>query len=201
MPAAQPVSAAILCGGRGRRMGGVDKGHLPISGTPIVVRQLDVLRPLAGHVILVDRDGTYDAPAGVQVVADLLPDTGPVGGIYTALQTASTDHVIIVACDMPFITTALIVGMLHWIQDADVVIPRDDRGRPALCGVFHRRVAPVLRAQIAAGRLRLDESLARLAVRAIDTTTLGTLDSTGHLLANLNTQEDYRTALRGYDTP
>lgn len=201
MPARMPVTAAILCGGHARRMGGADKGQLLVSGATIIERQLAVLRPLATDIMLIDRDRRHTAPAAARVVGDLVPDSGALGGIYTALESSMTDHVVVVACDMPFLTTAFIAAMIEEAETADVVIPRDGRGRHALCGVFHRRIAPTLRARIDQGRLRIDEALAGLVVHEINAELLATLDRDGRLLVNVNTPEDYRDLPGGYDTP
>jgi molybdopterin-guanine dinucleotide biosynthesis protein A len=182
-------------------MGGADKGALIVGGQTILDRQMAVLRPLVTRLLLVDRDGRREAPDGAAVVADRVPDAGVLGGIVTALEAAETDRVLVVACDMPFITTALVTVLLDRLGDADAAIVRDRRGRHALCAVFHRRTAPVLRTQIARGQLRVDDTLTRLRVQTIDGATLAALDADGHLLDNVNTPEDYRDAVRGYDTP
>src|SRR5262245_14586169 len=101
MAAREPVSAAILCGGSGRRMGGADKGQLVVGGRSILDRLLDALRPLTTHVMLIERD-TRSRPPDVRVVRDLVEGAGALGGIYTALSASATDRVIVAACDMPF---------------------------------------------------------------------------------------------------
>jgi len=182
-------------------MGGTDKGALIVGGQTILDRLAAVLRPLAQQVLLVDRDGRHAAPRGVTVVADRVPDAGVLGGIVTALEAADADRVIVVACDMPFVTAALVTALVDLLGESDAAVVRDAQGRHALCSVFHRRAAPVLRAQVAQGQLRVDEALARLHVQTMGAATLAALDANGHLLDNVNTPEDYRDAVRGYDTP
>lgn len=195
------VAAAILCGGEGRRMGGADKGRLVLDGRPFVDRQIEVLAPVTATLLIVDRDGSHPAPRGVRVVADRIPGAGAIGGIYTALEEAGTDLVVILACDMPCLTTAFVRFLLGLAHGVDVVIPRDARGRYPACGVFHRRVAPMLRSRIDRGLLRLDEALADLAVRTVEPDALAPFDHDGRLLVNINTPDDYRSILSGYHTP
>ena len=164
MAAREPVSAAILCGGAGR-MGGTHKGELMVGGRSILDRQLDALRPLTPDLMLIDRDGRHADLPGVRRIRDLVDDAGALGGIYTALATATASRVLVVACDMPFLTTPFLAWLSEYDADADVVIPVDQQGRHPLCGVFHRRIAPALKARIEARALRVDDALAVLDVR------------------------------------
>jgi molybdopterin-guanine dinucleotide biosynthesis protein A len=81
MAARMQVSAAILCGGQGRRMGGADKGQLALAGTSFIERQLEALRPLTPHLMIVDREDRRQCPPGVRLVRDAVDHAGPLGGI------------------------------------------------------------------------------------------------------------------------
>jgi molybdopterin-guanine dinucleotide biosynthesis protein A len=198
MAAHVPVSAAILCGGKGRRLGGVDKSRLVVDGRSFVERQLEVLRTLTPHLLLVDRDLERTCPPGVRAVADLVPGTGPLGGILTALEAATTDYTMIVACDMPYLTGGFLAYLVAQTPGVDAVIPADAAGRHVLCGVFHRGVAPAFRARIERRALRVDEALRDLCVRTIPAATVADFDTDGRLLLNVNTQDDYRRATAGH---
>ncbi len=198
MAARMPISAAILCGGEGRRMGGADKGQLLLSGKPFIERQLDVLRPLTPHLMLIDRDAGHVTLPGVRVVPDVVAGAGALGGIYTALEATVTDRVIVLACDMPFVTTPFLTHLIECPDDADVVIPRDEKGRHPLCGVFHRRIAPAIRKRIDAQTLRVEDALVTFDVREIGTSEVARFDRDGRLLFNVNTPEDYRAIASGY---
>ncbi len=201
MAARLPVSAAILCGGDGRRMGGADKSQLVVAGQAFIERQLDVLRSLTPDVMLIDRDESHACPTGVRPVRDAVTQSGALGGIYTALQAATTDRVVILACDMPFVTTAFLAHLIDTDSDADIVIPRDAQGRHPLCGVFHRRIAPALRTRIDAHALRVEDALAIFTVHDVGPDAFAPFDDAGRLLVNVNTPEEYRDAMSGYHTP
>jgi len=201
MAARMPISAAILCGGEGRRMGGVNKGQLLVAGKTFIERQLDVLRPLTPHLMIIGRKSAHASPPGVRLVPDAVEDAGALGGIYTALQASVTDRVLVLACDMPFVTTAFLTFLIEHGDDADVVIPRDEKGRHPLCGVFHRRIAPALKTRIDGRTLRVDEAIATLDVREVGKEAISPFDRDGRLLLNVNTPEEYREGMSGYDTP
>ena len=80
-------SAAILAGGRARRLGGQDKSALIVDGVRLLDRQLASLRPLTDSILLVGYPGP--APASCVVVSDHKPGTGPLGAIVTALSAAA----------------------------------------------------------------------------------------------------------------
>src|SRR5687767_15752841 len=70
------LAAAILAGGRARRMDGLDKSRLVVEGRAIIVRQLDALRRLTPQVFVVSSDAERFADLGVPLVPDALPGTG-----------------------------------------------------------------------------------------------------------------------------
>ncbi|MGH9346964.1 MAG: molybdenum cofactor guanylyltransferase, partial [Vicinamibacterales bacterium] len=101
----QPVwTAAILAGGRARRLGGVDKSALVVGGRSILDRQVAVLRSLTPHILIVASEEDRFRDAGVRVVRDRIPRAGSLGGLYTALVVAPTEQLVVIACDMPFLT-------------------------------------------------------------------------------------------------
>ena len=87
-------------------MDGLDKSRLVVEGRAIIVRQLDALRRLTPQVFVVSSDAGRFADLGVPLVPDALPGTGALGALYTALISARADWIVVIACDMPFITSA-----------------------------------------------------------------------------------------------
>src|SRR6476659_3750248 len=107
------VSVAILTGGRAARFGGRDKSALVIDGRSILDHQLEALSLLADDVMIVgasdraERATRAPAPsATVRHLADIVPVSGPLGGIHAALSAARSDAVLVLACDMPYVSTA-----------------------------------------------------------------------------------------------
>ena len=175
-------TAAILTGGQGRRLGGVDKSALQIGAEPILDRQLAILRPLTPHILII--------AAGDDIVAG----AGALGGLYTALVKAPTEQVLVIACDMPFISAPLLETLASAGEDVDVAVPRDTHGRHPLCASYQRRVAPHLRRSIEAGMLRIGDALSGLRVRELGPDELESINRDGKLLFNVNTPDDYRNA-------
>ena len=187
-------SAAILAGGRARRLGGIDKSALPIHGTSILERQLAVLRCVTPHILIVASDEDRYRDAGVPIVCDRIRGAGSLGGLYTALVEAPTDQLVVMACDMPFLTAPILTRLAALGDGVDAAIPRDAHGLHPLCAAWSRRAAPHLRARIDEGRLRILDALAGLDVREMDPGELARFDPDGRLLLNVNTPDDYTRA-------
>ncbi len=101
------LTGVILAGGRGARMGGVDKGLIAFEGRPLIEHVIARLRPQVTSVLIsANRNIDVYARYGVPVIQDSgAPSTerfdGPLAGILAALNTATTDYVIVVPCDAP----------------------------------------------------------------------------------------------------
>ncbi len=183
-------SAAILAGGRGRRFGGRDKSALVIAGRSIRDRQLDELRMLTDDIMVV---GARDPIAGTRGVADRMPGSGPLGGLDAALTAARDEEVLVLACDMPFVTAPFLRYLLDLAAEHDVVVPRTERGFHPLCAAYTRRCHSVVRQQLAARRLALSELLGlfdEVAVRVVEAHEIERFGNAEWLLANVNTPDD-----------
>ncbi|KAF0805214.1 molybdopterin-guanine dinucleotide biosynthesis protein MobA [Alcanivorax xiamenensis] len=96
----EDVTVAILAGGQGRRLGGVDKGLIPVLGRSLVERVLQAVPAGTARLIVANRNLRAYQALGVPVVSDPWPDfRGPLAGILAALRTASTRWVLILPCD------------------------------------------------------------------------------------------------------
>ena len=104
------VSAAILAGGRARRLGGADKASLPVGGARIIDRQLAALSAVADDVRIVANDRGRYAGLGVRVIADAVPERGRSAASIRRCSTRPTTGVLVLACDLPFVTAALLAA-------------------------------------------------------------------------------------------
>jgi molybdopterin-guanine dinucleotide biosynthesis protein A len=190
----RPLAAAILAGGRARRMAGVNKATLPVGERRIIDRQLTLLRQVADPVFIVS-SGHRDAFAdlAVDVVPDLTPGAGPLGGIYTALVSSTQPRTLVVACDMPFLTLPLLVHLTR-DSDADLVIPRSAAGLEPLCAVWSAAAADAIRRRIERGQLKAALVVEELRVEEIGPEVLASCDPHGLLFVNVNTPHDYERA-------
>jgi molybdopterin-guanine dinucleotide biosynthesis protein A len=123
------------------------------------------------------------------------------GGLDAALEAANGEPVIILACDMPFVTAALFEHLLQLAPGNDAVVPRTERGYHPLCAVYSRACHPVVARCLADGRLALRELLKEVRVRPVGEDELERLGDWHRLLANINTPAEYEEleALQPHD--
>lgn len=180
------LAAAILAGGRARRMDGVNKGALVIGRTAIIDRQLETLGEVASDIFVVGRSDVNWTSRGLRVIADEIPNAGPLGGIYTAIMRSSCERTLVVACDMPFLSGAFL-RELAAVRDADLVIPRHARGYEPLCAIYSRACAADIRDRLAHGLNEASRLPDGLRVTEIDV-------DNDRFFVNVNTPHDYERA-------
>jgi molybdopterin-guanine dinucleotide biosynthesis protein A len=199
------VSAAILAGGRAERMGGADKASLRLGGARIIDRQIAALTGVADELLIVANDPHRYAAFQIPVIPDVIPGAGALGGVYTALRAARGEAVVILACDLPFVTRELLARLIDELTpDDDAVMPRSTRGLEPLCAVYRTRCAAEIRARIERRELQVSELPRGLRIREIGPDALAPYDSEGRLFVNVNTPHDYvraRTWVEGNSQP
>jgi molybdenum cofactor guanylyltransferase len=184
--------AAILAGGRGRRLGGRDKSALRVADETILARQVRTIAPVVGRVFLVGYRGTQALPEGVTAVPDRVDNAGPLAGLDAALAAAGGEDVLLLACDMPNVSAELAryLGSLCATRKWNAVVPRTDRGYHPLCAVYSESCQGVVRDRLDRGRLPMSELLGDLRVRTVEGAELAQFGDAAHLLTNVNTDAD-----------
>ena len=188
-------AAAIIAGGRGRRLGGLDKSRLVIGGRRIIERQLAVLGQVTPRVLLVTDDHQRFRTFGLQTCDDLLPGAGPLGGLHTALTRSPGRRTLVVAGDLPFLSGAFLRHLAARAPHADAVVPRNAVGLQPLCAVYDRNCAETIRARIDDGRRRLVDLAGWLHVTEVGPDEVAAFDPDGMLLFNVNTPADHARAV------
>ena len=191
---ADEITAAVLVGGRGRRLDGARKPSLMVGQQTIVERQLDAIRGADIRSVLMI--GRWDAavPGGVTHVPDGVANAGPLGGMYSALLVAITPVVVVLAGDMPFVQASFVRTIASVPDTVDAIVPQDAAGWHPLAAAYRRRVAARIKARIDRGALRVTEALGDMRVETVTSDALQQLDAAGMLLTNVNTPDDYRAA-------
>ena len=160
----------------------------------ILERQLSLLHGITSHILIVGSGRSEVQSDGIRVVADRIPGAGSLGGLYTALMEAPTEQVLVIACDMPFLTAPFLTYLAERGHEVDAAVPCDARGDHPLCASYARRIADHLHRRITAGNLRVGDALMELEVRRVGPDELAPFDLDGRLLCNVNTPEDYDRA-------
>ena len=193
------MDAAILAGGQARRLAGRDKRALRIGGLTILQRQLSALSEVAGRVVMVGGGVLRPKPPGLEidVVPDLIAGGGALGGVYSALVAARTPHVLVLACDLPFVSRAFLRHLAALPgPEHDAVVPRSRDGWQPLCAIYRRDLAAAFAKRIASGRLKVADALADARVREVGPAEIAAVEPDERLFLNVNTPGDLARAIR-----
>lgn len=165
------VTGLILAGGRGSRMGGVDKGLQLFRGRPLAEHALERLRPQVGALLInANRHAQVYQAWGAPVLADELPQAfaGPLAGFLSGLLACGTPWLCTVACDTPLFPSDLVARLAAAAeqQDADIAMAcalEEDgqwRAQPVFC-LIRASLAHSLQDFMQAGGRKIDAWTAR----------------------------------------
>jgi molybdopterin-guanine dinucleotide biosynthesis protein A len=137
----QDITGLVLAGGRGSRMGGVDKGLQNLHGMPLALHALLRLQPQVGATLInANRNLAAYESFGAPVWPDALPDfPGPLGGFLAGLEHCETEWLITVPCDTPHFPADLVRRLADAADaaGADIAMPvTEEDGRPQVQPVF-----------------------------------------------------------------
>jgi molybdopterin-guanine dinucleotide biosynthesis protein A len=196
----EKASAIILAGGKNTRIGR-NKAFIQLpSGETILRNTINVLQKTFPEIIIVTNQKevylSYRSCGkfNVQVVEDLIKESGPLGGIFTGLCYSVSKHNFVVACDMPFIKPALIRLLLEERKTYDVVIPEIDGEVEPLFAVYSKNCIPVMLEHLQKQNLKIRQVLGKLHWKKIGADEIDQLDPKHLSFFNINTKEDLRKA-------
>lgn len=152
--AGENVTGIILAGGESKRMG-MEKGLLEFRGKALIRYSIEVLENLCSQIIISTHSSNYNH-LGYPVQPDLIPDSGPIAGIYSCLVKTETDRNLILSCDTPNVTIGLMRLILDESGGYQVVIPSPGEGMyEPLIGFYHKNNLPQLSHFIKSGNLKI----------------------------------------------
>jgi molybdopterin-guanine dinucleotide biosynthesis protein A len=184
----------ITAGGRSSRMGR-DKAWLELGGRPMISYVLDALKPAVTELAIIANTADYDV-LGVAIVPDVNLGIGPIEAVRTALAASRYDQVILVGCDLPFVTPELFRYLLSKAGRYDSVVPMGpDKMPEPLCAVYSRRSLPEVERMIASRQFKISPLFERVDTLFIGLDELSGLSGSEFFFENINTPEQYRRSL------
>jgi molybdopterin-guanine dinucleotide biosynthesis protein A len=189
----QAITVVIQAGGMSARMG-EDKALKPFLGRLLIQRVIDRVTPIADELIVTtNRPAEYEF-LNLRLVPDLKPGRGALGGLYTAIASAASPLVAVVACDMPFASQMFFEGALKLMveEEADVVIAKTDEGYEPLHALYRRETClPAIVSAISADQWKVISWFPQVKVRTLTSDEVKLFDPSGLCFWNLNTPEEF----------
>jgi molybdopterin-guanine dinucleotide biosynthesis protein A len=190
------LTVVVQAGGQSSRMG-EDKALKSFLGRPLIQRVIDRLTPIADELIVTTNRPIEYAFLNLRLVSDLKPGRGALGGLYTAIASATHPFVAVVACDMPFASQVFFEGAhsLMVKEEADVVIARSDEGYEPFHALYRCDTClSAIKSAIDADQWKVIAWFPKVKVRELSMEETRSFDPSGFCFWNLNTPEEFLEA-------
>ena len=189
----------VLCGGQSKRMGR-PKAWLPFAGETLLARVVRLLGEVVGPIVVVaapDQD-VPPLPAGVAVVRDEERGRGPLQGLAAGLAALRerAEAAYLSSCDVPFLKPAFVRRLIDRLGEHFICVPRVGGYHHPLAAVYRLEVADAVARLLAEDRLRPFFLFETVPTRVVEAGELADVDPSFQSLRNLNTLEEYESALR-----
>ncbi|QEL54652.1 molybdenum cofactor guanylyltransferase MobA [Chromobacterium paludis] len=185
---ASPLTALLLAGGQGTRMGGADKGWVELDGIALAERTAARLRPQADALLISANRNLERYAALGQVVTDApgYAGCGPLAGLEAGLAACPTEWLITAPCDLPLLPDNLAARLMAPLRlgEAQISVAHCAGQPQPVCMALSRALLPSLRAYLAGGGRRVREWQAANSALAV------AFDDAPLAFRNLNSPED-----------
>ena len=185
------VTAFVLAGGLSSRMGS-DKALLSLGDQTLLERTLATASAVTNKVCIVGPKERY-AEIG-EVVEDIHPGCGPLGGIHAALATTETDQNLMLSVDMPLMTAQFLRWLLERANAASelIVVPEAAGGTQPLCAVYCRAVRDAAEHALKRGEYKIGRLFSQVPTRIIAEQEIVANSFSTEIFQNVNTPEELR---------
>ncbi|HEC73334.1 MAG TPA: molybdenum cofactor guanylyltransferase [Methylophaga aminisulfidivorans] len=183
------VSGVLLAGGQSRRMGGKDKGLIIHNGSPLIEQVIHSILPQTDQLLISANRHIEEYQAfGYPVITDNLDDfQGPLAGMLSAMESATTDYILTAPCDCPVISAQLRQRLMEGLlaTGADIAVAHDGHRLQPVFALIPVRLKTNLRDFLASGERKTQDWFEKQMLSIVDFS-----DQTDSFV-NLNTPEDF----------
>ena len=182
---------------------GRPKASLPIAGSTLLGRAVDMLIGCTNPVLIVarsDHDALPPLPIESERAFDLEPDQGPLSGIRDGLRWHAArkecDAVLVMGCDMPFLGSAAVGWLASQLGDADLAVPAPGGVAQPLAAVYSLRTLPAVEKLLREGERAPKALIDRVKTRILTEADVRAFDPSCAFLRSIDTPEQYEAARR-----
>lgn len=197
----------IVAGGRSTRFGGRNKAVADLAGTPMIRRVADRITSVADELVINCRadqvEPIEDALDGFEpeprFAVDPDPDQGPMAGIMTGLRGVHAEYALVVACDMPFVDSALVRALFEHADGHDAAVPKPDEWFQTTQAVYRASaMADACQAALQRGDRKIVKPLFDTDYVVLDRAEIERHTSL-RTFENLNTREEFEAAQAAFE--
>ena len=188
----------ILAGGKGRRLGR-EKAKVELDGASLLERAIKRLAPLSNEVVIVKAPKQILPPLNIPdqqlvIVTDVLPEKGPLIGIYSGLKASRASKSFVVACDMPFVNLDIARYLISKSAGYEITIPASDGYIEPLHAVYSKDCLEKAKSMIESGIFNISYLVNNSKVKHVNKSEMDHLDTNRLTYFNINTADDYNKA-------
>ncbi len=192
------ISCIVLAGGKSKRLGR-NKVTEIVGGKTLLEWVISCLAYFESEIVVVTaRERALPKPVDyprLKVVADIYPDKGSLGGIYSGLMNSSSFLNLVVACDMPFLNRKLLAYMIQIAHGYDLVVPRSVDSIEPLHAVYSRDCIAPMEKLIKQDDLQILKLFPLVKMRYVEEEEIDRFDPEHLSFFNINTEDDLKTGL------
>jgi len=200
-------SCIILCGGKGRRIGG-DKGLIIFKNMPMILHVLNAAEDIADEIIIILQDeiqvqnykeilhDKLDKKNGfLRLYTDTIKDQGPLVGILTGLLKINSKYALVLPCDSPFISKSFILKMFKLAEEDkeynfDAIVPCWDKNHlEPLHSLYKKDVIDKIEKLL---NMEIKDAKSLIKSLNVKYVPVEILDKTNQSFKNINTMKDYK---------
>lgn len=181
------ITGIILSGGKSSRMG-KEKGLIDFNGQPLISYAIKTMEQIAGKILISANHPDYNK-FGHQVIADEIPEFGPLGGLLSCLNQSKTHINLTLSVDSPYVTTDLYEFLLKHVSGYDIVLPEIEPGHyEPLCAFYSLNMRDIYREFAKKGNTKIPDAFKIVQFKAVS--VCNEPFYTEKYFANFNTKED-----------
>ena len=184
------VTGVILAGGESRRMGS-NKSLLPLAGARFIDQVYRRMDSLFDEVIIVTNTPDLYKEIPCRKVPDIYYAQGALAGLHSGLAHAKSEKIFAVACDMPFISSAVVKEICAHADHGDLVIPFSSNGHEPLHALYSKTCLPAMEQVLDAGLKRIITFFDKVEQVELPVSKIRRHDPEEKSFQNINTPEDY----------
>ncbi len=192
------ITAAILAGGKSKRMNYNNKAFLELNGRTFLEIMLSKISDFDEKIIIANDTDLYTDKYNLKTYSDVFPNIGPIGGIHSALSHASNDNVIIIPCDTPLLNKQLLNYYCEIANDYDAVIPKNNYYYEPLCALYSKSCLNKFKVSIDNGITKVQSLFEELNIRFITENEINLFGKYDIMFKNINTKEEYYNLKNSY---
>ncbi len=201
-----PVSAIILAGGSGSRMGGISKSNLTLGNETFINRNIRSMEKIVCEIVisvvgsnLPDLTDYTGRNIPVHVVVDESKGHGPLMGILSALKASKFEINFITTVDSPFVSISFAKYLIQGLGKKDAHVPIWNGYPEPLFAVYRKSCIPFIQESLQENKRKIVSFYDKIAVKYADSEVVKKYDEKGLSFININTQEEYRKLIHFTD--